>query len=163
MRAVFELEYAPWSAGQGVRVSETKRFVVDAGRNLHRIASTFAIQGAGEVVVGFGLTAREELNPAHGLDLEAGWMSNWSEYPEGEGSLGTGVILEPGRATGHAWDASNHYLLATIRNGETVTSYAGGGWSLSGDFASRGDWETYLGDFARRLQHPVTFTLEPVK
>ena len=46
IRAVFELTYAPWDAGAGVQVSETKRFTVDAGHNLDQIDSTFAIAGA---------------------------------------------------------------------------------------------------------------------
>jgi len=31
IRAVFELAYAPWDAGNGVKIAETKRFTVDAG------------------------------------------------------------------------------------------------------------------------------------
>ncbi|HZP59260.1 MAG TPA: DUF4861 family protein, partial [Opitutaceae bacterium] len=34
IRTVFELGYAPWDAGNGVMVTETKHFIVDAGHNL---------------------------------------------------------------------------------------------------------------------------------
>ena len=47
IRAVFELTYAPWDAGEGIMVSETKRFTIDAGRNLHRVESTYATEPAG--------------------------------------------------------------------------------------------------------------------
>ena len=40
VRAVFELTYDAWDAG-GVKVTETKRFTVDAGHNLDQIESTF--------------------------------------------------------------------------------------------------------------------------
>jgi len=37
LRTVFELGYEPWDAGDGVKVSEVKRFTLDAGHNLHRV------------------------------------------------------------------------------------------------------------------------------
>ena len=36
IRLVFELGYAPFEAGPGVKVSETKRITLDAGKNFNR-------------------------------------------------------------------------------------------------------------------------------
>ena len=161
IRAVFELDYAPWDAGDGVMVRETKRFTVDAGRHLDRIESTFHLEGADAVDIAVGLSFTSALQPISVPNADADWLSNWSTYPEGQGQLGTAVILAPGTGRGFAEDATNRYILTRIKHGETLTHYAGGGWTRSGDFHSQADWESYLNDFARRLRHPVTLTLDP--
>lgn len=162
IRAVFELDYAPIVLPDGATVRETKRFVVDAGRNLDRIESTFAISGPAAVQVGFGLTTRAELSPVVHESAETGVLCNWSTYPEDQGALGTGVLLDAAVIEGFGGDAFNRYALTTVRDGSTIIAWAGGGWSLSGDFPSREVWEAYLKHFARRLASPVTLTLDPL-
>jgi len=46
IRAVFELTYDAWDAGGGVKVSEKKRFIVDAGRQLDQVESIFEVTPA---------------------------------------------------------------------------------------------------------------------
>ena len=60
IRAIFELTYDTWAAN-GIYVTETKRFIVDAGHNLDRIESTFTATGnPKELTVAIGLNK----NPA---------------------------------------------------------------------------------------------------
>ncbi len=60
VRAIFELRYEPWDAGNGVKVAERKRFIVDAGQQLDEIQSTFDFTPApssdGTLTVAIGLT-----------------------------------------------------------------------------------------------------------
>lgn len=161
IRAVFEIDYAPWPAGN-VTVRETKRFIVDAGRNLDRIESTFTFEGAPEITVAFGLGTNPKLKPVITRKADEDWISDWSVYAEPEaGALGSAVVLAPGAQRGFAKDDQNHLILTQARSGEPVVHYAGGGWSRSGDFSSQADWEAYLTAFARRLRSPITVTFDP--
>ena len=169
IRAVFDLGYAPWDAGNvwntgnGVMVSETKRFIVDAGRNLDEIASTFDFQPVrgsdGELTVAIGLTKHARKATAiPAQDEKAGWISLWEKYKNPEdGQLGTGIVLAPGtRFVGIAETPTDRLLLVKVKPGETVRYYAGGGWDLSGDFASAEEWNAYLAAFAARLHAPLS-------
>ncbi|HEX2101371.1 MAG TPA: DUF4861 family protein, partial [Candidatus Synoicihabitans sp.] len=160
IRAVFEIDYAPWQA-DGVTVRETKRFTVDAGRNLDRIESTFTFEGAPELTIALGLGTNPKLQPVITQRAEQDWLSDWSVYakPE-EGALGTAVVLSPGAQRGFAKNELNHLILTVARSGEPIVYYAGGGWSRSEDFSTQADWEAYLAAFAQRLRSPVTVTLD---
>ena len=47
----------------------------------------------------------------------------------------------------------------SLEPGTAVVSYAGAGWSASGDFDGPSDWWSYLDQFAQRLASPVRVTL----
>ena len=172
VRAVFELGYEPWDAGNvwgagnGVMVSETKRFTVDPGRNLDEIASTFDFtppkDSDGELTVAIGLTRHARLAqvfPAQ--DEKAGWISLWEEYRNPvDGNLGTGIVLAPEtKFAGIVETPTERLLLVKVKPGGTVRYYAGGGWDKSGDFADAAAWNAYLAAFAGRLRSPVKITL----
>jgi len=175
VRAVFELGYEPWDAGEvgnignGVMVSETKRFIVDAGHNLDEIDSTFTFKGsrqsgAGELTVAIGLTThagKAALTPSQ--DEGAKWMGLWEEYQEaGDGNLGTGIILAPGaRFAGFKDTPHDRLILVKVKSGETIRYLAGAGWNKSGDFSSPADWTAYLVAWSRRLASPLRVTLSP--
>ena len=162
IRAVFELDYAPWDAGNGVMVRETKRFTVDAGLNFDRIESTFHLEGAESVEIAVGLSFTQALQPIITQNAEQDWIGDWSTYPASGGQLGTTVMLAPGASHGFAEDATNRYILTRVRDGATLTHFAGGGWTRSGDFSSQQDWENYVQAFAVRLRHPLTLSLDPL-
>jgi hypothetical protein len=166
LRAVFELGYEPWDAGwngaNGLMVSETKRFTVDPGRNLDEITSTFDFKapagGDGELTVAIGLAKHARLarvSPAQ--DERAGWISLWEEYQNpADGNLGTGIVLAPeARFAGIVETPAERLILVKVKPGEAVRYFAGGGWSLSGDFADAAAWNAYLAAFAARLRSPV--------
>jgi hypothetical protein len=161
IRAVFELTYAPWDAGNGVRVAERKRITVDAGSNLHRADSTFTVTPANHAItVALGLAKHAKLPGELTADPQTGWMSWWEKYPKpDEGELGTAVLLARPPAEGLAEDAANHLLLAKAHSGEPLGCYFGAGWNRSGDFADRAAWNAYVADFALRLKHPLALKL----
>jgi hypothetical protein len=147
-------------------VSEVKRFVVDAGRNLDEIVSTFDFKPAkdsdGELTVAIGLAKHSRLariTPAQ--DEKAGWISLWEEYRNPvDGNLGTGVILAPeAKYAGVVETPTERLILVKVKPGETVRYYAGGGWDKSGDFADAAAWNAYLAVFAARLRSPVKVTI----
>jgi hypothetical protein len=158
LRAVFELTYAPWDAGQGVMVSEVKRFTVDAGRNLDSMESTFTFPGAKELTAAIGLGKHPHARMSFASDAGAGWASEWEDYPEASG-LGTGLVLSPGSLVGFAEDDMNHLALVRVESGRPVRYLTGAGWVRSGDFSGEADWRAYLAGFAARLSSPVTVSV----
>ncbi len=163
IRAVFELTYDTWMAG-GVMVSEVKRFTVDAGSNLDRIESTFALTGAKEVTVAVGLNknpADRGQEPRIALTPVAadGSFTQWV-VQKSNGSLGTAVILPDG-FLGFAEDERNHLLLAKAVSGAPLRYYAGAGWSKAGEFTTQESWNTYVAAFVARLKFPLRVTLTP--
>jgi hypothetical protein len=163
VRAIFELTYDTWTAN-GVLVSEVKRFTVDAGHQLDRIDSTFAVPNAKEIVVGIGLNK----TPAdRGQDPQLlltqnesdGTLAQWVAQKT-NGQLGTALVLPLGFA-GFAEDERNHLLLAKVAAGATLTYYAGAGWSKAGEFTSQESWNAYIAACAARAKSPVKITLTP--
>jgi hypothetical protein len=162
IRAVFELDYEPWDAGSGVMISETKRFIVDAGHNLDAIESTFRYTPAagsnGELTIGIGLTHHpKQATAAPANDQAGGWISLWEDFTvPASGNLGTAVVLGPGaHFAGFAQVGSDDLVLARIKPGETLRYSAGAGWKQSGDFGSREDWNASVAAWAKRLASPI--------
>ncbi|MDR0351936.1 MAG: DUF4861 domain-containing protein [Opitutaceae bacterium] len=168
IRTVFELTYAPWDA-DGVRVTETKRFTIDAGRNLHQVESTFAFAGRDTLTIAIGLSKpRRNATHTHASDAKTGWLANWITYnrPRGEGSIGTAALLPAGATPASlAEDKGNHYLLTPAAPGQPLRYHIGACWSQDGTgrFPTQAAWEAYLADFAHRLAHPLAVTLSPTK
>jgi hypothetical protein len=61
-------------------------------------------------------------------------------------------LARPGRL---AETPADRIILAKVEPGETLRSYASGGWKQSGDFASNDDWTAYLAAWAKRQQSPI--------
>ncbi len=160
IRAIFELGYDTWQAGPRW-VTESKRFTVDAGRNLDEIVSTFSIQRDADVVVAIGIGKPSDAKVAKVTRDEATRvLSVWQTYEKGASSLGLGVVLSPEvEFAGFAEDAQNYLILARVKSGVPLRYFAGAGWDRSGDFADVAAWEAYLGAFAKRLRSPVTSTV----
>ena len=159
IRAVFELTYAPWDAGNGVKVAETKRFTVDAGHNLDLIESTFTIDGATEVTVGLGLnknSADKGQDPKVTLTQDEAdhALVQW-EAQQTNGAIGEAIVLAPEEFSGFAEDALNHLILAKAVTGRPLRYWAGAGWTKSGDFHSEAEWKAYVTDCARRAESPI--------
>ena len=164
VRAVFELDYTTWDAG-GIYVSETKRFTVDAGRNLDRIESTFAASGkTAALTLAVGLNKnpsdkRQEpaitVTPNPADASLAQWIAQKTN-----GALGTAVVLvDPAAFAGFAEDARNQLLLAKVVPGQPLRYLAGAGWDRSGQFADQAAWLAYVAAEAARSRSPVTVTL----
>ncbi len=162
IRAIFELTYDTWAAN-GIYVSETKRFIVDAGHQLDRIESTFAASGnRKEITVGIGLNK----NPAdRGQDPKmeilrneaGGTLGQWV-VQKSNGELGTAVIVPAGFA-GYAEDDRNLLALAKAVPGQPFVYYAGAGWSRAGEFTNQQAWSDYIAAMSARVRSPVKVSL----
>ncbi len=162
IRAIFELTYDAWEAGNGVKVSEVKRFTVDAGHNLDQIESTFKIEGANEATIGIGLfknSADKGQEPKiEFTPKEAdGYIAQW-EAQKTNGSIGEAIIV-PDVPVQLAEDNVNHLVLVKATSGKPVRYYAGAGWSKAGEFTTQEAWETYVAACAARAKSPVKVSL----
>ncbi len=166
IRAIFELTYDAWDAN-GVKVTETKRFTVDAGHNLDQIDSTFTVVAgsAKELTIGIGLNkapadkGQDEKIAVTAVKADAS-LGQWV-VQKTNGMLGTAVIVSPAAFQGFAEDASNQLILAKAVSGQPLRYYVGAGWSKAGRFTSQEAWNEYVAAEAARLQSPVKVSLAP--
>jgi len=155
IRVLFELTYEAWNAG-GTRVSETKRISLDAGQNLDRFESRYTIDGNAANLahaVGIRKLKTTAVQAGHGI------LRTWEAVKEG-GELGQGAIVDEADLKAQVDDDLNSYLITKIQAGVPCVSYAGFGWTMSGDFKSVADWDRYVDDFAARVRAPVEVKLE---
>lgn len=162
VRAVFELTYDAWDAS-GIKVSEVKRYTVDAGHYLDRVDSTFTFTGAPELVVAVGLNKNcadkgQEPKVDFARDETNGILRQWT-VQKNNGALGTAIVILSGRSAGFAEDAANALILARVKSGEPLRFLAGAGWSRAGDFPDRDAWDRYLQEATARENAPIRITL----
>jgi hypothetical protein len=166
VRAVFELTYDSWDAG-GIKVSEVKRFTVDAGHQLDQVESTFNFTGAEKLTVAVGLN-KTPANKKHEPHISvvrspaasgpAQWMTQWVALKASpNGAYGTAVVL-PG-ATGYADDGLNELVLASVEPGKPLRYWIGAAWDKAGQIVSQDAWQAYVGAAAARAAHPVKLAL----
>jgi hypothetical protein len=162
VRAVFELTYDGWDAA-GTKVTEVKRFTVDAGHQLDQIDSTFTFAGPAALTVAVGLNktpadkkqaarvalVRDETNHA---------LLQWVEQAT-NGAFGTAIVLPA--STGYAEDPLNDLVLAKVETGQPLRYWVGAAWDRAGRITSKGAWQAYVAAEARRIAHPVRITLVP--
>jgi pectinesterase len=162
IRAIFELGYEAWDAA-GVKVSEVKRFTVDAGHNLDQIESTFTLEGAPTATVGIGIFKN---SGDKGQDAVAevvsqpadGWLAQW-EVEKTNGSIGEAVIVPSGIAQ-ITEDPYNRLVLVKVTSGQPVRYFAGAGWSKAGEFTTKEAWLAYVAACAARAKSPVKVIVE---
>ena len=157
IRVLFELTYEAWNAG-GARVTEKKRISLDAGHNLDRFESRYTIEGnAANLAHAVGLRKTKTTQYQSGKD--SGILRTWEAVKEG-GELGLGVIVDPASVKEMVEDDSSYYAITKIQAGAPCVSYAGFGWTLSGDFKTVAEWDRYLAGYAARVQAPVEVKVE---
>ena len=161
VRAIFELTFDGWDAG-GQKVSEVKRFSVDAGHYLHQIESTFTFSGAASLTAAVGLNKtpaykeREpvvvpERLPRNGALIQ--WVSQKG------GAFGTAVIVPSLAEPKYAEDGANELILAPVVAGKPLRYAVGGAWTGSGDIRNQDEWRTYVSMAAARLRSPLKVSL----
>jgi rhamnogalacturonyl hydrolase YesR len=185
IRSVFELTYDAWDAGNGRKVSETKRYSIDAGSWFTKAQSTFASDDSSPLTIGVGLaeracpTNREEF-VAH--DQAEGWLSYWQPEDKPKGIIGDAIVLPRGAVSELTNDEPNlpeaklhamvpqptHEGYPAIRNllavsqaevGKPYEYYFGACWDRSGDFTNHLQWEAYVKRFAERRDQPLQVTV----
>lgn len=152
LRAAFELRYDAWDAG-GRKVSETKRFSIDAGSNFTRVESVYQSADGTPLEVGVGIVQRKGdgrlvRDEAHGS------MSYWQPEKAPNGHTACAILI-PGQATRAATDGDDALLVAHAMPGQPFVHYLGGGWDKSGDFADAAAWETLVRNVAARTATPL--------
>ena len=164
VRTVFELTYAAWEA-PGLKVTETKRFTVDAGHNLDQMDSTFTLVSgdAKALTVAIGLNktpgdknqeAKIELTP----NPTQGSLMQWV-VQKTNGQLGTAVIVPTASFKGITADDRNELVLAKAIPGQPLRYYVGAGWSKAGEFTTKESWNAYVGAQSARIASPIKVTL----
>lgn len=162
IRAVFELRYEPWKAGE-LTVTEVKRISLNAGANLNRNESVFTFAGADSIAYVTGVVKRAGLVGSTSLTNAWAWLSGWgpvSPKGGGHGELGTAVLLPRERLLDWRETADHYLAIATARSDVPVVHYFGAGWTASGDFADVRAWWRHLDELARRLGAPVRVTIQ---
>jgi hypothetical protein len=164
VRAIFELSYDSWDAG-GTKVSEVKRFTVDAGHYLDQIDSTFTFSGPPQLTVAAGLnktpTDKGQTPVVTRTVSETGkWQVQWVDQTK-NGAFGTAIVMPA--ASGFTEDGLNHLVLATVTPGKALRYLAGAAWTRSGEINDSNQWQAYVAAAAQRLNHPVSVSIAETK
>jgi hypothetical protein len=162
VRAIFELTYDGWDAG-GMKVSEIKRFTVDAGHWFDRIDSTFTFAGSGPLQAAVGLNKEpadkgEDGKSTFTEDARAKALVQWVAQKK-SGDFGVAVILPSAGNPGFGADARNAFMLAPVASGQPLRYYVGAAWTRGGAITSREQWQRLVTDEAARVAAPVRVSL----
>ena len=160
VRTVFELGYAAWECGNGVKIRESRRVSLDAGANLNRFESVFTIEGAESAQIAVGLDVSKEHKHAGLLEGGAaqGWFANWEAEMKPNGSIASATLLPAAQVT-DARANGQAFLIAAAKSGTPFVWYAGAGWSKSGDFADAAAWRAYIESAMKRIRTPLKTTV----
>jgi hypothetical protein len=158
IRLIFELSYAAWDVGGGVKVAETKRVIADAGQHFDRFESSFKITGKPHgqaLAIGIAKHAGGafETDQAHGI------LRSWEPYPEGNGYLGCAVITVSAPASGFAENTSDRLLLTALPESAPAAYLAGTGWDKSGHVADNAAWTAMANNAAENAHNPIAISL----
>lgn len=160
IRTVFELHYDAWDAN-GAKVSEVKRFTVDAGRYFDRIDSTFTFSGPATLNAAVGLHKNpsdkgQEIKVDFAQNKADGSLVQWVTQ-RSFGDFGVAVILPS--ASGFAADARNGLVTAPVTSGKPLRYHVGAAWTRGSPFATEALWQKHVADEALRLRSPVSVSL----
>ncbi len=139
-------------------VAEVKRVTLDAGQNLSHYQSEYLLVGDREIQFAAGI--KKASGSTMAFDKDAGWLRTWESLGTDDGDLGCGVVFDPARLVDVVEADGNHLVVSRVPAGQPASYYAGFGWTKSGDFRGVGDWEAYLGAFAKRLRSPVRVAVD---
>jgi hypothetical protein len=160
VRAIFELAYDGWDAA-GTKVSEVKRFTVDAGTCFDRIDSTFTFAGTAplKAVVGLNKTPTDKGQDPHiATDrvVADGTLRQWVTQKSND-AFGTAVIVPTSKEGGS--DQLNDFVIAPVKSGQPLTYYVGAAWSRAGEVTTREQWAAIVAQQAARHRDPVKLSL----
>ncbi|MDR3228582.1 MAG: DUF4861 domain-containing protein [Puniceicoccales bacterium] len=165
LRVEFELTYAAWDVG-GRKVSEVKRFTVDAGSDFTKVVSRFTTTGDAPLLVGAAVLRtdwkgrRKHATRAYALADKAdspaapaasgdGWLADWQPNRGQNGATAVGLVV-PGALAAKA--VEGHWILSrSVRSGEPFTYYIGAGWS-KGWYPQKAGWIAAVKAFAQETR-----------
>jgi rhamnogalacturonyl hydrolase YesR len=153
LRAVFELTFGDWDAGNGRKVAEVKRFSIDAGSNMTRVETRFSAGGKQPLTVGVGIVQRDG-DGHYAAQPAEGWAAYWQPPHRDDGNIGCGVVLPAGVSSTELID-KQQFAIGQAQPGQPFVYYFGAGWSKSGDFADAAAWDAYVRSYAQKLKAPL--------
>ncbi|HEY5297616.1 MAG TPA: glycoside hydrolase family 88 protein [Verrucomicrobiae bacterium] len=185
IRSEFELTYDAWDAGNGRKVSETKRYSIDAGSYFTKAQSTFASEDNSPLTIGVGVaeracpTNREEF---FARDKVEGWTTSWQPEDKPKGVTAVAIVLPKNSVEEFTNDNPNlpeskihanvpqpthegyppirdQLAIAPAQIGKPFEYYFGACWDRSGDFTNHIQWENYVKRFAERRDEPLQVTI----
>ncbi len=185
IRSEFELTYDAWDVGNGRKVSEVKRFSIDAGSWLTKVTSTISSDDKSPLTIGVGLAERAcptNRTEAITQDLAAGCMTYWQPEDQPKGTTAVAILLPRNSVTAFTNDnpampdnvkhaavpQPTHEGYPPIRTQLAVTQmkvdkpftyYFGACWDRSGDFTNSLQWAAYVKRFAERRDAPLSVTV----
>lgn len=152
LRFLFELAYAPWNAG-GVTISEKKKITLDAGSHLNKIESTFSFTGPQSVEIAVGVAMHKGARFA--APVESRILSIWEPLTDIDAGFdGTAVIMPLGRESAIVKAEGDAFFELNANSNESITYYAGAGWSKS-DMPTQKTWIEYLRESLAEQEHPL--------
>ncbi len=157
IRTSFILTYADWDAA-GNKISEVKHISLDYGSFL----SKFEISVSGTKTLSTGITLHENNGKTEG-NLKEGWIDYWQPLDDSE--LGTGIVFP--KKTDISFEKyinsnkelCNLYATLKVKNNKVIY-YSGFGWKKQGAFTTKEAWEKYLGEFAQKINNPITVKIK---
>ena len=157
LRSIFELKYAPWTAGNST-IQETKRVSIDLGSQLYQMEIT--MQSDKPIPnVATGITLHEGKGVVFS-DKKSGLISYWEQIDDAY--VGTGIlaklslILDQIEVRKPTKDQSHVYML--LDHSQKISFYAGFAWQKAGEIKSADQWNEYLLQFQNRLSNPLIIT-----
>ena len=162
VRTVFELSYDTWDAA-GAKVSEVKRFTVDAGRYFDRVDSTFAFTGPDKLTAAVGLNKRpsdkgQEVKVEFTENGADGTLVQWITQ-RSFGDFGVAVIVPQAGALSFAADERNALVTVPVAAGQPLRYHVGAAWTRGSPFATQGAWKKHVAEEAARLRAPVSVSV----
>jgi len=163
IRAIFRVSYDADTHESG-KAKEYKTYTLDAGQNMNKIDISYSLTGGGEAVeVAAGLVKRK--NTVCYSDNGKAWLSLWGPTDDDSthGSIGTGIVIPKEFFKEMREDSSHYLLIGSTTPAKEMTYYAGAGWTGSGHFKTKEDWNEYLSSFAERISYTMKVTVAEVK
>jgi hypothetical protein len=160
IRLVFELTYAPWDAGGGAHVAETRRVTLDAGSQFNRFESTFtstAAGGAPSIGIGIAKHPGGEVK----ADAKSTFIRSWEPAAGGAaGHIGCAIVLGPGARFAEQPHLDGDELVVTRAPAAApLVYYVGTAWDKGGRIADAAAWTKEAEGLSARLAAPVKVSL----
>lgn len=162
VRTIFELSYDAWDAA-GTKVTEVKRFTVDAGHYFDRLDSTFGFSGPRQLTAAVGINRHPS---DKGQEVKVDFVQNVADKSlvqwvtqKSDGDFGVAVIMPNAATPPFAGDKNNMLELASVGNGQPLTYYVGAAWTRAGEIKSQAEWQRYVADEARRVRAPISVSV----
>lgn len=165
IRTVFELTYAAYDAGKGVKVSEKRIGILDAGSSMTQFSDTLDIQGAKSVKAGPGvdIAIKHQHNGLVTADMSTGTITLWGPTDKKNGTMGVAVYLPQQGAQAATSSQDCIYMVGKATSDKPLVWYAGTAWDKAGRYTDAAAWNTYVQNFVKGVQNPLKVNILPAR